>query len=874
MMRSGQMPQNGPAAFGRLRLMMYAAILGGIALAAFFAVQLGGKISNLREAPRDNIQWNTAQLEVDFLKLRSALAEAADDPGRLAAFRRQYDVFYSRVKVVEGATQTLPVDQDASLRADRHVLDHFLMQTVGLVDSSDTILLAALPDIDAKLAAVGDAPRQFALGTVQLMAEISDSQRVEINDLLRRLALVTLFVIGALIVTFAAMTYQRLQLLRQSAALAQAGGMRESTLRASLDAIVVVDARGRITDFNGSAEKIFGYARGEIIGKKLAETIVPPAFREAHSKGFSNYTSPEKSGIVDEGRLELTALHKDGHEFPIEISISETSGPGGPNFVSYIRDITEEKLAKAELQQARDDALSAFREKSHFFAVMSHEMRTPLNGIMSALNLMRDDALSGRQERYVSIAETSSKVLLSHIDDVLLIERLDSDQNTVSLTSFRPAAVIDELAETMRPLAGQQNTVLSVAHDDPGIAVYGQSRAMRQVAMNLMSNAIKFTPSGKVTVRTQTRPAGDDLVALTVSVTDTGIGMSEADQARIFEDFVTVDSPYERTAAGTGLGLGIVRRLVRQMEGEVTCESRPGEGSTFRVTVTLPRVSAEAAEAAEAEQEAQEAPAKALSILVVEDNPINAEVLEAMLVRDGHKVALARDGFEGVHMGSRAFYDLILMDVSMPNMNGIKATQQLRASRGLSKDTPIYAVTAHAMPNEVEEFLNAGMSGCLLKPMRPDALRTVLNEVAAGQKDPGQDGAGQQDAGQDGDSGGGPAAPDGAVLIDAERIQDLADLLGPEKFGTKLRSFEAQSEACIEDMARAREDGSIRDLQRLAHQLAGACGVFGATGLHAELQALETLCKSGDRDGALEMAQQAAATWQATRRSVQRYQRA
>lgn len=153
--------------------------------------------------------------------------------------------------------------------------------------------------------------------------------------------------------------------------------------------------------------------------------------------GLAGYTGAGDSSIVDKGRRELTALHKDGHEFPIELSISETMGEDGPNFVSYIRDITEEKQAKTELHQARDDALAAFREKSHFFAVMSHEMRTPLNGIMSALDLIRDDPLSEQQQRYVSIAESSSQVLLGHINDVLLIERLDSEENGSAEAAFR-----------------------------------------------------------------------------------------------------------------------------------------------------------------------------------------------------------------------------------------------------------------------------------------------------------------------------------------------------------------------------------------------------------------------------------------------------
>ncbi|MGK7725019.1 response regulator [Marinovum sp. F03] len=362
-----------------------------------------------------------------------------------------------------------------------------------------------------------------------------------------------------------------------------------------------------------------------------------------------------------------------------------------------------------------------------------------------------------------------------------------------------------------------------------------------------------------MTIRTATRAAGNDEVELAIAVADTGIGISEEDQARIFEDFVTIDSPYERTATGTGLGLGIVRRLVQQMQGEVTCESVPDEGTTFHVTLTLPRAEDEdrpAAASGPARDTAEIAP---LDVLVVEDNPINAEVLEAMLLREGHKVSHASDGFEGVHVASRTHFDLILMDVSMPNMNGIKATQEIRASRGLSKNSPIYAVTAHAMPNEVKEFLAAGMAGCVLKPIRPDALRKVLHEVARDQEH------GQVTAQ--------PHAPEetdmtNAMLIDLDSLEDIAALLGQERFDAKLDSFATEAEDVLRQIDAAAAAGDLPALQSDAHRLAGSCGVFGAVALHRELQAIEARCKADDKTAALDMAAGLPQTWEATRRAL------
>ncbi|WP_323767035.1 hybrid sensor histidine kinase/response regulator [Marinovum sp.] len=841
-------PQDRPPRFRQLPLVVLVIVLGGLLAAGMIAVKLGDKIGELRAAPSDNIQWNTAQLEVDFLKLDTALDAARAGPGGLDDLRRQFDIFYSRVKTFAGSTQTLVLEEDPALRAYRDDLDRFLMRAVPLIDAPDPELRAALPQLETWADAVNGTPRSFALGAVQVMANVSDAQRIEIIDLLRRLAFVILSVFGALILTLATMTFQRLELSRRAAAIAHAGRMRDSTLRASLDAIVVSDAAGVITDFNGSAEKIFGYPREQILGRRLTDTILPA--------GPGAARSAETARLVDQGRRERTARHSAGHDFPIELSISETPGESGPNFVAYIRDITEEKRAKAELQEARDEALAAFREKSHFFAVMSHEMRTPLNGIMSALDLMRDDPMTAKQKRYVDIAESSSQVLLGHINDVLLIERLDSGENSATVTAVRPVALVEAVADSLRPVAGQQNTVLTTGHSGPDACVLGPSRALQQVAMNLLNNAVKFTPGGKVTVTTRMHDTGDDEIAFELVVADTGIGISEHDQARIFDDFVTIDSPYERTAAGTGLGLGIVRRLVDQMGGRVTCDSTPGQGSTFRVTATLPRAADDVRRPETPGAAARPAGLAPLDILVVEDNPINAEVLGAMLLREGQKVSHAKDGFEGVNMARRARYDLILMDVSMPNMNGLKATRQIRASDGPSRTAPIYAVTAHAMPKEVEAFLAAGMAGCILKPIRPEVLRKVLTEVAGARPPEARDPRPVA------------AAPEPPDVVDAATLGEITELLGEARFHDKLAAFVSDATASLSAIDAAAAAGDLPALQAQAHRLAGSCGVFGAVALHGELQTLEALSKAGDRTAALAQAAALDRTWQATRQAL------
>lgn len=822
-----------------LRAAVAALIIAGFSAVGYLSLQLSDKIQEMREVPKDNVQWNLSQLEVDFLKMLAAGKRAEEDPAALEEFRKRFDVFYSRLTLLSESADAEAIDMKSDTRHHRAELREFLDETVGFVDASDAVLIETMPQINAYMERLSDMPRRLSLGAIEVTADMSDRQRQEIFDLLRWLGGVSLFVVGLLFLTFVAMMLQRVELSSRARKIAKASQMQDSTLRASLDAIVVANEEGRITDFNGSAEKVFGLRREDAVGRLLSETIVPPSFREAHEAGMSSYTSPYDSSIIDKGRLELTAMHANGHEFPIEISITEVATNTGINFISYIRDITEEKRNQAELQDARDRALTAYKEKSRFFAVMSHEMRTPLNGIMSALNLLSDADNTPEQKRYIHIAETSGNILLGHINDVLTIERLDSGTGSAQTASFYPGAALRNLADSMRPLAEAQNTSLSVEGPRHDIPLLADERALNHVVTNLLSNAIKFTQSGAILLKIDLTEE-DENVGITVDVTDTGVGISPEDCERVFDDFVTVDLPYERNATGTGLGLGIARRMAGQLNGTLTCESELRKGSTFRFTATLPKAHAPTRLMATEENE-QPGDTESLDILVVEDNPINSELLEALLRREGHRVSLASDGFEGVHLASKSFFDLILMDISMPNMNGIKATQQIRDSGGLSRNTPIYAVTAHAMPAEIEEFKKAGMRGCLLKPIQIGELRKILAETTHRVSKKRKENAPAQPAFLQRKK----ASDEDVSRIDEARLSEMLELLGSDAVRKRVAKFITDVAEGIATIEKATAAGALDDVQANTHKLSGSSALFGATGLHALMRRIEVACKEG-----------------------------
>lgn len=838
-----------------LHLVNFAAILAGLAIVVTLSALVANRMQNLRAAPVDNAQWNMSQLEVDFLKLHAAstLAQVEGEP-QLAEMRKRYDAFYSRVNVIEKSSGTARVHSNPILHHKHELLKAFLGKTVQHIDGSDAELLIYLPEFMVLLDEIQDAVRDLAISGIEISSEIAEEKRQEIVNLLGWVAAATPLTILALFAALFRQNMQRAELKKRSIALASANRRFNSTLSASLDAIVVVNENGIITDYNGSAEAVFGHAQADAVGKRMVDLIIPHQYREAHSDKFSNYVSDGKSGIVDAGRLELEALHADSRIFPIEVSISETIGESGPNFVSYIRDITQQRKDELELKQARDEALRAFQDKSKFVAVMSHEMRTPLNGITSSLDLLKDGDLNEKQSRYVELAERSSRILLEHINDVLQIERLDSGDREVEIEPFDLNDFAPSLLDSLRPLADQSMVQLRHVHEGATNLVFGDQRALRQVLTNLIGNAIKYSSSGEVILRTKSSAVDGNQANVKFAVEDSGIGISKNDQEHIFDDFVTLGSPYERTTTGTGLGLGIARRLVNRMGGALTCESDVGKGSTFAFEVALPVASRLTKVTTSKKVTSDSYRVDALNILLVEDNLINRELLSAMIEREGHHVALAENGFEGVLRAAEARFDLILMDISMPNMNGIEATQKIRTSNSVSSKSPIYAVTAHAMADEIEEFHKAGMDGSLIKPIQVDKLRELLGRIGASQIN----GSAaiktkKHSAEVQGD------------MIDKEQFDEIISVLGHEKAASMLGAFVAEGRDATAKMEPLAASGNLSDLRALAHKWAGSCGTFGATELRSQLHKIERACKENDNGEVIDLINDIGPVWQATR---------
>lgn len=411
------------------------------------------------------------------------------------------------------------------------------------------------------------------------------------------------------------------------------------------------------------------------------------------------------------------------------LGIDRRTADGGT--VSIIRDVTRERRSSAELARAKADAEAANEAKSRFLATMSHEIRTPLNGVLGMNALLLDTPLTEEQRRLAEIVRNSGATLLSVINDILDFSRLQAGRMSLDAAPFQPSPLIDGVTSLLGVSCQTKGLTLEtdIAPDLPEW-VLGDAGRLRQVLFNLIGNAVKFTHEGGVRVEVRHEPVDAGRVAITIAISDTGIGITPAALARLFDRFSQADDSTARRYGGSGLGLAITKELVELMGGTIDVQSREGMGSTFRVRI--PMDIAQPPPQAEAPQASPLAQVPPLHVLVAEDNAVNQKLIRALLTRMGHTVDLVEDGEAALRQVQAARYDLVLMDIQMPGMDGETATRRIRALPGDIARIPIVALTANAMAGHREMYLAAGMDEHVAKPVDRDVLARVIAEVIHG----------------------------------------------------------------------------------------------------------------------------------------------
>ncbi len=520
---------------------------------------------------------------------------------------------------------------------------------------------------------------------------------------------------------------------QRTAQLEQAYQSTNAIVETALDAVVSVSEDGRITGWNSQAERTFGWPVTEALGRDLISTIIPLTYRDKHRQGVERFLTTGVRGV--DGRIEVTALHRDGHEFPIELAVAPIYDGQNVSFCAFVRDITERRNAADALFKAKDAAEAANRAKSTFLAQMSHEIRTPLNGILGFTDVLRrmgSEASPEERDDYIDTINRSGRHLLGLINDVLDLSKIESGQMDVDPIRCSPHSIIADAASLLKVRAQEKGIDLRCWWEGrvPETIVTDPAR-FRQLLMNLIGNAIKFTERGRVEVVAHLQTA-EETPRLAVDVIDTGIGIAPEHISSIFEPFIQADGSITRRFGGTGLGLTISRQIAELLGGSVEVKSELGQGSQFTVRIavgSLEGVQMLDAPAGDVtptgKPQADSVSLSGTSILLVEDGATNRKLIDLVLRRAGARVTMAENGQVGVDCARSRKFDLILMDMQMPVLDGYQATAELR--RGGLK-IPIIALTANSMKGDAERCLAAGCSGFLSKPIDGDRL---LNGIAA-----------------------------------------------------------------------------------------------------------------------------------------------
>ena len=646
-------------------------------------------------------------------------------------------------------------------------------------------------------------------------------------------------------------------------ALRETSMLQHAILEGASYSIISTAPDGIIRTFNSSAERMLGYTSEEVVGKvtlSILHDLNEVAARAAEltrelgrtvEPGFEAFVAKAELGKPDE--REWTYIRKDGSRFPVLLSVTALFDERGKvtGYLGVASDITERKRAASELLQAKEAAEVANRAKSDFLAVMSHEIRTPMNAVLGMTNLLLETPLDPKQTELARTVALSGEALIEIINDILDFSKVETGgQFQLEEEVFSLHRLVDDVVLLLRPRAEASGIALT-AEVNPGIpdTLESDDGRLRQVLVNLVGNAIKFTDQGGVAVRVQGRRAEADRVHLRFEVQDTGIGMTPANIARLFQPFTQVDSSASRRRGGTGLGLAISKHIVELMGGRIGVESTPGQGSLFWFELDVPIAETPATRSegfdseapAATEQFAAASSSTALDhplrILVAEDHDTNRRLAMFMLEGLGYRADFAGNGLEAVEAWEQFDHDVILMDCQMPEMDGLEATREIRrretARNPLSpKRVRVIALTANALKGDRERCLAAGMDGYISKPFTSQQLSDALEQRSGGLKLP--------------SSGTTQLRSPALTGFDSKRPAQLCAELGNEGMLAIIEDFLKDLPERAREMESLAVAGKVKELARLAHSVQGIGQAVGLNGFSAKLQVLENAANAGD----------------------------
>lgn len=606
------------------------------------------------------------------------------------------------------------------------------------------------------------------------------------------------------------------------------------------DAIITFDENGRIEWFNPAAEQMFGYSAADIRGHYLEVLLPDPRLGqiEQDALALSTEKGDGRADIISI-RNEISGKKQNGDIFPLAFTISQMMVQGERQFIGIARDISLQKQVEQELLVAKEEAEKANQTKSQFLANTSHEIRTPLNAIIGLTSLLLETNLDTEQRLFVETTQQSSNNLLAILNDILDLSKIEAGKLEFVSRPFHLQSCILEVVNLLRPSAVEKGLPLITQFNQNMPQVFiGDENRIRQILLNLISNAIKFTSEGEVQVRLNGENLPGDKFEIRLAIQDTGVGLPQDYQNWLFAAFEQGRKDHSQELDGTGLGLAITKRLVEIMNGRIQVETVENEGSTFFITLPLPISKEPVAENMSARMKAFDsdlAKSHPLRILIAEDNTTNQKVTSWMLEHLGYQPDVVENGREVLKALKKNTYDLILMDMQMPGLDGLSTTQKIRNNTALKPQPWIIAVTGDDQLINKENISDYDINDYLGKPLQAEALITALCLCPPAKASP-VSGEGLED--------GHPQRQSiGENRLDKALLAKIVDH-NETRLAEILSIFQDEYERLSHQLDTAVAAGDFLKIRQAAHALKGSCATLAMTSLVENFRAIETQARS------------------------------